>query len=283
MPILRTRAKVMEPLAWAFPPEALDDHQLRHLPAEQSVPASAQRPPLLFVHGLGHGNWVFDEHWLPAAAAQGFDAYAVSLRGHPGAPSAAERPTLRDYTHDVLQAIAALPAPPVLIGHSMGALVVQRVLERYPARGAALVTPLGDRHGFGVAARLARRAPAQLARALVGLPLRFEARHLFAGLDAHEADRHIRRQVRDSSVAQYQTVLPRRRHTARCPVLVLGAADDALVPPADIVRTARRYGSTARFLAGGHALMLDRDWSRPLQVLLDWVDAIPDPPRPAVR
>jgi pimeloyl-ACP methyl ester carboxylesterase len=48
---------------------------------------------------------------------------------------------LRDYVYDVVQVAVALPVRPVLIGHGLGALVVARVLARYPARAAVLLTP----------------------------------------------------------------------------------------------------------------------------------------------
>ena len=40
----------------------------RHPAADEGL------PPLLFVHGLGHGAWCW-EHWLDAAAAAGYPAY----------------------------------------------------------------------------------------------------------------------------------------------------------------------------------------------------------------
>jgi len=39
-------------------------------------------PPLLFVHGICHGAWCWEEHFLPWFAERGFEAHAVDLRGH---------------------------------------------------------------------------------------------------------------------------------------------------------------------------------------------------------
>ena len=43
-----------------------------------------QATPLLFVHGVYTGAWVWDEYFLPYFAAQGYESHAVSLRGHGG-------------------------------------------------------------------------------------------------------------------------------------------------------------------------------------------------------
>ena len=69
------------------------------------------RAPVLFVHGLGHGAWCW-EHWQGAAAAAGYPAYAVSLRGHGGSSGPLRTALLRHYVDDVVATAAALPVLP---------------------------------------------------------------------------------------------------------------------------------------------------------------------------
>lgn len=87
-------------------------------------------PPLLFLHGAYVGAWCWQEHFLPWFAAQGYDAWALSLRGHGGSRTDRPRDTLSidDYVDDVLRAQERLPAEPILIGHSMGGFVAQKAL-----------------------------------------------------------------------------------------------------------------------------------------------------------
>ena len=81
---------------------------------------------LLFVHGAGCGSWVW-ENFLPYFAAQGWDAAAVSWRGHPPSPAMAAddfvQVTLHDYVEDVDTVAAALGRPVVVVAHSVGGLV----------------------------------------------------------------------------------------------------------------------------------------------------------------
>ncbi|WP_290648164.1 alpha/beta hydrolase, partial [Aquisalimonas sp.] len=98
-------------------------------------------PPLLFVHGAYAGAWCWDEHFLPWFAAHGFDAYALSLRGH-GASQGGEQlqqSSIRDYVADLRHVVEGMETPPVLIGHSMGGMVVQKYLEQFPASAAVLM------------------------------------------------------------------------------------------------------------------------------------------------
>jgi len=99
--------------------------------------------PLLFVHGTGHGAWCWDEHFLPFFAARGFSAHAVSLRGHGKSDIRGKLKwvSVANYVDDVFRAASRLPAKPVVIGHSLGGLVVQKYLEKHSAPAAILVAP----------------------------------------------------------------------------------------------------------------------------------------------
>ena len=86
-----------------------------------------QTIPLLFVHGAFMGAWVWEEYILPYMAQHGYEAHAVSLRGH-GQSEGRERLTgfgLDEYVEDIEQAVEKIGSSPVLIGHSMGGAVVQ--------------------------------------------------------------------------------------------------------------------------------------------------------------
>jgi pimeloyl-ACP methyl ester carboxylesterase len=234
---------------------------------------AGDRPPLLFVHGLGHAAWAF-EHWLDRAADAGFPAYAVSLRGHGGSEGRVRTARLSQYVDDVVRTATSLPRPPVLVGHSLGGLVVQKAMARLAVPAAVLVAPVPAHPAAGSLLALARQHPLDLARVLAGgtLPLRPE--YLFEELGPAEAERHADRCGPESAVAQYQLLFHRRAPRTGTPVLVLGTPQDRLVPIGDVRRTARYYGAELREFPGmGHDLMLDRRWQEPLQVLLDWVPA----------
>jgi pimeloyl-ACP methyl ester carboxylesterase len=272
-PRVPRREPVLRRRDWVAPAPALRRREL--LEAHPLEPST--RPPLLFVHGAWHGAWCFGEHWLPAAADAGWDAYAVSLRGHGESetPEAFARVPLRDYEHDVLQAITRLPAPPVLIGHSMGGLIVQHVLERYRAAPAGvLLASVPPDHAIGTAASLLRHDPAALGRTLAGRTTRPRPATLYGPrTDDRTARRYTDRLGPESWLAIQQLVLPRRTGEITSPLLVLGGADDRVVPPRAVVRTARRFGVQARLLYGmGHMLMLEPDQDGVLRRVLGWLD-----------
>ena len=249
------------------------------LELHERAPAVDQgRPPLLFVHGLGHGAWCW-EHWLGAAADAGYPAYAVSLRGHAASSGRLRTARLGQYVDDVVATAESLPRPPVLVGHSMGGLVVQRTLTRYAARAAVLVASVPAHPAVSSFAAVARRHPLDALRIIGGgsLPLRPE--YLFSELSPADVRRHTDRCHGESAVAQYQLLLhrPAGKPLGDPPVLVLATPDDPLIPIRALRATAARYSAPViEFPGMGHDLMLDARWKEPFDAMASWLQtAVP--------
>jgi pimeloyl-ACP methyl ester carboxylesterase len=221
-------------------------------------------PPVLFVPGLGHGPWAFEEHWLAHTASRGFPAHAVGLR---------KNGDLRAYAHDVVQVAASLPRQAVLVGQGAGALIVARALGRYPARAAVLAAPVLD--GWTTLAAAVRANPFGTLPAVFGGRLRLSRRQLFsADLPAEQADAYRQKLTPSGATAQRELLthpaLP--KPVGAPPVLVVGSPDDRVVPRSSLDRTAARYGGAPLLFPGmGHDLMLDAGWREPIDAILDWL------------
>jgi len=264
----RASTKVLRRWEWSYPSKPV------HLEILSHEVANSQRPPLLFVHGLSHGAWCWQENWMAAAAERGYSSYAVSLRGHGGSGGTQQikRTLIRDYVHDVLQAVTTLPSPPVLIAHSLGALVAQRVLPRYPFRAGVLLTPIPAGGIPSSTLAGARRRPAALAKIVVGATLPLGADDLFADLPDSKAREYVSRLGPESPWAQYAMMRPERVGPINAPLLVVGAEEDALVDAADVTRCAKALDADLMWVPAGHDVMLDGPWRQTLDVVLDWVD-----------
>ena len=247
--------------------------------------AHAARTPLLFVHGGYVGAWSWAEHFLPWFAARGFPVHALSLRGH-GESSGRERLdsfSLEDYVEDVVLAADSLPRPPVLIGHSMGALVVQKCLERMTVPAVVLACPVPPFGLLPSAFSLAMFRPALWAEINALAAGRRASRDalataLFAGpMDAAALQRIYARMQPESRRALMDMTwwgLPQLWRLNPSQVLVLGAASDTLISPTQAESTARMLGAEFRMLDGiGHALMLDARWERAAEALAGWIEA----------
>ncbi len=99
---------------------------------EHTFPSKVKKKtPLLFVHGNFCGSWCF-HNLLRYFASRGVSSYAVNLRGHWLSQGHFElgKATVEDYVEDVEACIKKIDQEVILIGHSMGGIVCQKVAER---------------------------------------------------------------------------------------------------------------------------------------------------------
>lgn len=99
-------------------------------------------PPLLLVHGMWSRPSTFDQLMRELEAA-GVRCRAPTLPCHdvpPGSPAPAglAKLGLDDYVGAIRDEVLASPEPPVLLGHSLGGLIVQRVAAQTGAAGLIL-------------------------------------------------------------------------------------------------------------------------------------------------
>jgi pimeloyl-ACP methyl ester carboxylesterase len=234
--------------------------------------ASGQPPPIVFVHGAFVGGWI----WAPFRAwfrHRGFDVHTPDLRHHqPDAPRGALHGVgLEDYTDDLQALVEGLGQAPVLVGHSMGGLVCQKLAARGLGRALVLLAaspPAGILPGPGeMAARLTLMQSA-------GMHLRKSVRPKLA-LAEYAMDRFpppmrqqlFRRFVPESGRALFETMFWELDHTRAAhvpaskvavPVLSAIGSEDRLFSTMTARAIASRYPGPASvhvFPGLGHYLL----------------------------
>ena len=243
--------------------------------------------PLLFVHGSFTGAKVWDVNFLPYFAQRGYETHAVSLRGH-GASDGHNnllRWSLADYVADLVQAIEVLDCSPVLIGHSMGGMVVQKYLECQRALGMVLMASVPP-HGL----------LSSLWGMAVGNPLLLYRLTLFQAFGPQSTNSmdFMREALFSDGTPNSQLVkylhmvqgesqrvcldmlgldpLCRRDHE-NMPILVMGAERDAFFSPGLMKDIAHYYKTDAIIIPDmAHAMMLESHWQLAANHLLDWLE-----------
>jgi len=255
-------------------------------------------PPLLFIHGAYCDAWWWGVNVLPWFAGRGYAAHSLSLRGHGDSPGREHLndATLGDYMDDIREVAGGLTSKPVLIGHSMGAALVERMIAGEAWPGAALVSPVPPSGLLPVLTRLWFDRPdffwnAQKMHQGMFDPVSLSTLREFYFTDRAsrtimaEALHHLGPESSRAVMELAWRGSAPRMEPGAMPLCVIAGGADALFTPDDAASTARRYGTEPIVLDGlPHMMMLEPGWESLAAALDGWIRssvraAVPAPAR----
>ncbi len=256
--------------------------------------------PVLFIHGL----WLHRTSWQPWIDLFGQRGYAATTDGWPGEPdtvadarSAPERVAGLgiDDVADHFRAIAeAMATPPVLIGHSFGGLIAEKLLGQGVGIAAVAIDP----------AQIKGVLPLPLAQLRAGLPAlgnpanlhrsvsltKDEFRFGFGNaISPEESDELWERwtipsparplfQAATANFSLHSQAAVDTDNSDRGPLLLISGTADHTVPDVVTRSTLKQYrDSTAvtqlqQFEGRGHSLTIDSGWTDVADAVLAWLD-----------
>ena len=92
----------------------------------------------LLIHGAWHGAWCW-KHVVPLLRSAGHHVITPDLPGHGNDDTPYKKVNLEKYVDSVCNALDKLDEPAILVGHSMGGIIISETAERRPGRIQALV------------------------------------------------------------------------------------------------------------------------------------------------
>jgi pimeloyl-ACP methyl ester carboxylesterase len=239
------------------------------------------KTPLLFVHGMWHGAWCWDEFFLPYFAEQGYHVTALSLRGHAGSEGQIKGSSIADYVRDVEQIAKTFDTPPVIIGHSMGGFITQKYLETHSAPAGVLLSPIPYFGAWPGTGRVFMHSPLALMKVIA-------LRRLYPAVEtpAHARWALFSKEMPEEQFMKYFARLDDESFRAyldllglnlvqpkliKTPMLVLGAQEDNVISTNNVNATAKAYHTTAEFFPNmGHDMMLGGGWKSVAERMVRW-------------
>jgi pimeloyl-ACP methyl ester carboxylesterase len=254
--------------------------------------------PVVMIHGAFCAAWAFDGY-RALFEAQGAKVVAPTLRHHetvPGtrAPRELGLTSMLDYAADIEALVRSLPAPPVLIGHSLGGLVAQMVAARLPVRALALIAPSAPWGTLPTSPwEIMSAQGLYLAGQFWNKPLKPDAwvaeTHALDLLPQPEREAVFARFVPESGLATFEILhwgMDMRRAThvdARktdCPVLCVAGEYDRVNPPKTVASIARRYRERGVYFEverASHWLIGEPGWEKTARFVREWVANVGSP------
>ena len=246
-------------------------------------PTSA-RPPVLFVPGSFSGAWIWRGNFLEYFHQAGYEVAAMSFGGHGQRGWNLWRRGLQAYERDLEAAIAQMRAPPIVIAHSLGGLIAQRVAYRTPPAALGLLSPIPLHGVAGSVLALAKKSPTSVLKmGVVALEPRL-ARLVEAplGIYSSRISKAARMAVTlrlqaESPLALGQSLFPRVTHQQPppCPLMFWGAEGDHIVPASEVRRAARDMRAEVRIFPGmSHNMQCEPDWRDVADDILTWIGSL---------
>jgi pimeloyl-ACP methyl ester carboxylesterase len=260
----------------------IETMRVGELTVTHDVPARATNAPVLFVHGYFASAAVWTE-WLPFFAARGFPAYALNLRGRAGSGPNVDlgRVTIDDFVADAA-AVARQVGAQVIVGHSMGGLITQRLAADGVAKAAVLITPAPPRGILVLTPRVAMKQIKYLPsilRSRTVTPKREDLREIVLNrVPRAMQDAMLAAMVPDSGRAGRDmsvTGVPVDAGRVKCPMLVVTADDDLFIPREIAERVAKRYGAPVQTMIGhGHMVINEPGWEAVADLVARWAESV---------
>ncbi len=226
----------------------------------QGPPPDEARKELILFHGAWRGIWAWQGLAGPLSSA-GYGLNMLELPGH-GLEESWPLPrftSLKDYADYAARAAGALHRP-VLIGHSMGGWIVQKLLEVTDLPSVLLAPLPGSGLPFKGLLHFVATHPTQAFWNLMGRSMSFE-----------DDERELGEPWRVTMEMGLGLVRANPRK-GLCPRLVVAGDQDPLIPPEALLRLADRLGAGYELLSGySHLLWQENDPGPVAELLLDFL------------
>jgi len=234
------------------------------------------RETIVFVHGMCHGAWCWEEYFIPYFEKLGYNCIAFDLPGHEVQGSTRRISySLGDYVQALHQMVSNLETPPIIIGHSMGGMILQKFLQTGSCKKSILLASVPPSGVLLASLRALFRYPGLIPFLLqLNLLGGFKKYPQLMFNDPELCVRYSPKMCSESFLAYLGLMLP-FHHRTSVPLLVVGGSKDGLITVNEFANTAKYYKAKLELIEdGSHDLMLDKDYTKTADVIHQWINQL---------
>jgi len=239
---------------------------------------------LMIVKKAWHGAWCWERYFMPFFAELGYDNYALTLRGHekPGRVKGINKISFPNYIEDLVEAVNQLDREPIIIGHSMGGLILQKYLEKHTCKKVIFLAAAPPSGLLRLSLFLFVSTKYALGSALF-MDIYRSVDHIdkvkwsFFSADVPQEDLVFCSEnvCAESFFAYMYMMLPRVKIKAdlAVPTLVVGGETDRLFTIKEQKEIATAFKSNLIIIPNiAHDMMLDTNWKTAAEAIHNWLE-----------
>jgi len=231
---------------------------------------------------LIHGMWStasFLENYSNFFMSKGCNTKAITLLYHGDLKDKLKDIGVMNYVEQVEEELSKVIDKPIIIGHSMGALIAQKLAEKGLAAKLVLIAPSAPKGVSVMKHSVFRTFSANICNILLKTPFIIPLSNAVYGLMntmSQEEQTDIYRDfVYESGLAAYEIVRGRIAiddSKVTCPMLVIAARQDKATPPEVVRKVADKYGACYKeYPEYCHvSLVKGLGWEKVAKDIYDW-------------
>lgn len=244
--------------------------------------ANAFFQPILIIHGMFAASWCFDS-WARFLCDKGFAVYVIKDLHEGEDLRKVDFYTYVEKSTKVVEEICAMGKNKIIIlGHSMGGLIAQKIAEMKPQliAGLVLVASTPPKGISMMSFEIFKAMFKQLFSLTSNLPLQIDRKSTFKLIlnwlgDEDRKEQIFKKFVSESSIVAKQLAfsnIPVDHRKIVCKSLVVAGTYDKLLPLETQIEIAQRYDSDYRSFLNGHMMMLEDRRDKIIGAIYEWIN-----------
>ena len=251
-------------------------------------------PKIIFIHGMFLNTKSWDK-WIPYFESLGYDVEAIPWPFHQGDPATLRKHippelgklSLADLHLHYVSILQSESTPPVLIGHSLGGLLVQKLAADGLIRAGVGICPVAPnrmlsldwgflRNSASITNPFAGDEPYEMTakgfhQNFANTMSEAESNAAYEEYALHESRQVLRDIMGDEGQVDFE-----RPHA---PLLFIGAEKDEIIPASLVRRNARAYSDErshseyVEFIGRGHFIAGEDKWEEVAEKTANWLNA----------
>lgn len=263
------------------------DYQLNIISKSPDTKIISQ--PLVFLHGMFQGSWVYEEHFLDYFVEKGFECHLLNFRGHNGSTQkgAFRFITIKNYVEDLTSVIDSLAEKPILIGHSMGGFVIQKYLEKNEIPLSILIATVPPKGVIRPTLKVIVNSPFRFLWANLTLNLNpiLKNKKLMRKLFFQESttdesfEKLYSKHQNESYLAYLQMLMFSwvKTKKIKSKLEILGFENDYAISEKSVKKTAKIFGVEPKIFPNrGHSPMIEPGWEEVADYIIEKIKSFKD-------